>query len=147
MKPCPGGFVGHRGRYSGYERSGQKRATAITPGADTHRLASLSPEGRTAAEKYITPLATSVAPLDGDLLVDASVHAHKKFEVFLQGAWRLEAQRPARAIELPSRPVSANSPQAFPVTEEPLETIRHTGSPPAELKHDVASPPMVPESR
>ncbi len=65
-----------------------------------YRLASLSPEGQAAAEKYITPLAISVAPLEGDLLVDASVFTHKKFEEYLQGAWRLESQRPARAIPL-----------------------------------------------
>ena len=68
-----------------------------------YRLAGLSPEGQAAAEKYITPLAISVAPLEGDLLIDASDYTHKKFEEYLHGVLRLESQRPARAIELQSR--------------------------------------------
>ena len=65
-----------------------------------YRLACLSPEGQAAAEKYITPLATSVAPLDGDLLVDASLDAHQKFERLLHEVLQQEALRPARVIDL-----------------------------------------------
>ncbi len=88
-----------------------------------YRLACLSPEGQAAAEKYITPLAISVAPLEGDLLVDASVYTHKKFEEFLRGAWRLESQRPAREIPLGLSAPANRSPGAIsPVPRtSPLE--------------------------
>ena len=91
-----------------------------------YRLACLSPEGQAAAEKYITPLAISVAPLEGDLLVDASVYTHKKFEEYLQGAWRLESQRPARAIPLglsAQSPLMRKAPVPEPQTEQPDQPL------------------------
>ncbi len=108
-----------------------------------YRLASLSPEGQAAAEKYITPLATAVAPLEGDLLVDASVFTHKKFEEYLQGAWRLESQRPARAIPLFSKPVSMNSGQVQPTTEKPNPLVGEAAPPLKAQLHQVASPRSI----
>lgn len=65
-----------------------------------YRLSSLSSDSQSAAEKFITPLADSVSNLEGDLLVDGSLDAHRQLEEFLDQAHKLEMQKPPRPVEL-----------------------------------------------
>lgn len=76
---------------------------------DYYKLSSFSKEGQAAAERFITPLAISVASIEGDLLVDASLDAHRQLEEFLDKAYKLETQKPARPVELGMESTSRSS--------------------------------------
>jgi RNA polymerase sigma factor (sigma-70 family) len=65
-----------------------------------YHLSSLSSDSQSTAEKFIAPLADSVSNLQGDLLVDASLDVHRQLEEFLDKAYKLEIQEPARPVEL-----------------------------------------------
>lgn len=67
---------------------------------DYYNLSSLSADWQAAAELLIRPLATEVTSLEGGLLVDASLDAHRKLEEFLEQAYQVEMKKPPRPVEL-----------------------------------------------
>lgn len=67
---------------------------------DYYNLSSLSADWQAAAELLIRPLATEVTSLEGGLLVDASLDAHRKLEQFLEQAYQVEKKKPPRPVEL-----------------------------------------------
>lgn len=67
---------------------------------DYYNLSSLSADWQAAAELLIRPLATEVTSLEGGLLVDASLDAHRKLEQFLEQAYQVEMKKPPRPVEL-----------------------------------------------
>ena len=69
---------------------------------DYYNLTSLSAEWQAAAELMIRPLATKVTSLEGGLLVDASLEAHRQLEEFLEQAYQVEMKKPPRPVELAS---------------------------------------------